>query len=91
MANELKVAKVLSIKALHAQGWSLRRIARELEINRETVARHLRLESKPAKAPTGSKKKMENSQNQPKRLPGPVPIKRMESQSKNNFAFTGWV
>jgi len=30
MANELKVAKVLSIKALHAQGWSQRRIAREL-------------------------------------------------------------
>jgi transposase len=54
MANELKVAKVLSIKALHAQGWSQRRIARELEINRETVARHLRLESKPTKAPTGS-------------------------------------
>ena len=54
MANELKVAKVLSIKALHAQGWSQRRIARELEINRETVARHLRLESKPAKAPPGS-------------------------------------
>ena len=54
MANELKVAKVLSIKALHAQGWSQRRIARELEINRETVARHLRAASKPAKAPTGS-------------------------------------
>ena len=54
MANELKVAKVLSIKALHAQGWSQRRIARELGINRETVARHLRTLSKPAKAPTGS-------------------------------------
>ena len=54
MANELKVAKVLSIKALHAQGWSQRRIARELEINRETVARYLRAASKPAKAPTGS-------------------------------------
>ena len=54
MANHLKVAKVLSIEALHAQGWSQRRIARELGINRETVARHLKKNSKPAKAPTGS-------------------------------------
>ena len=48
------MAKVLSIKALHAQGWSQRQIARELGINRETVARHLKQSSKPAKAPTGS-------------------------------------
>ena len=54
MANQLKVAKVLSIKALHEQGWSQRRIARELGINRETVSRYLRDNSKPAKAPTGS-------------------------------------
>lgn len=66
MANELEVAKVLSIKALHAQGWSQRRIARQLGINRETVARYLKeqadsagdpvdpTESKPAKAPIGS-------------------------------------
>ncbi|NJN70833.1 MAG: IS21 family transposase [Nitrospira sp.] len=66
MANQLEVAKVLSIKTLHAQGWSQRRIARELGINRETVARQVRAlaESnetsgdspapKPAKAPPGS-------------------------------------
>ena len=54
MANHLRVAKVLSIQALHDQGWSQRRIARELSINRETVARHLNSDSKPAKAPTGS-------------------------------------
>ncbi len=54
MANHLKVANVLSIKALHAQGWSQRRIARELGISREAVARHLSLASKQAKAPTGS-------------------------------------
>ena len=53
MVNQLKVANVLSIKALHAQGWSRRRIARELGINRETVARHLKEASKPAPAPTG--------------------------------------
>jgi len=54
MANQLREAKVLSIKTLHEQGWSQRRIARELGINRETVARYLNLDSKPAKAPTGS-------------------------------------
>ena len=37
MANHLRVAKVLSIQALHDQGWSQRRIAREPGINRETV------------------------------------------------------
>lgn len=54
MANRLKVAKMLSIQALHAQGWSQRRIARELGIDRQTVARHLQEAAKPANAPTGS-------------------------------------
>jgi len=54
MANHLKVAKVFSIKALHAQGWSQRRIARELGISRETVQRYLAGASKPTIAPTGS-------------------------------------
>ena len=54
MANQLKVAKVLSIQALHARGWSQRRIARELGIHRETVARHLGEPSKPATVPPGS-------------------------------------
>jgi transposase len=54
MANQLKVAKVLSIQALRAQGWSQRRIARELGIHRETVARYLGESSKPATAPTRS-------------------------------------
>jgi len=54
MANQLREAKVLSIKTLHERGWSQRRIARELGINRESVARYLKQDSKPAKAPTGS-------------------------------------
>ena len=57
MANLLKMAISESIRTLHDRGWSQRRIADELGINRETVARHLRqaeLTSKPAKAPTGS-------------------------------------
>jgi len=40
MANVLKLAKIQSIQQLHATGWSQRRIAAELEIDRGTVARH---------------------------------------------------
>jgi transposase len=55
MANWLKMARIESILSLRAQRWSFRRIARELGIHRDTVARCVRLaESKPAKAPTGS-------------------------------------
>ncbi|HEU4345306.1 MAG TPA: IS21 family transposase [Candidatus Binatia bacterium] len=56
MANALKMAIVQSIKQLHAAGWSQRRIARELEIDRGTVARHLRPpppDPKPAIPPAG--------------------------------------
>ena len=42
-----------AIKALALKGWSGRRIARELAVNRETVARYLVL-SKPAIPPPGS-------------------------------------
>ena len=50
------MAKVLSIRALHAQGWSLRRIARVLAIHRETVAPAPTApdDPRPAKAPPGS-------------------------------------
>ena len=57
MANLLKVVMVETIVSLHNRSWSQRRIARELGIDRETVARHLSLApagSKPAKAPIGS-------------------------------------
>jgi IS30 family transposase len=50
--NELNVSLQHSILTLAAQGWSNRRIARELGLHRETVGRHLRLAvSKPAKMP----------------------------------------
>ena len=53
--NELNVSLQHSILTLSAQGWSNRRIARELGLHRETVGRHLRLAvSKPAKVPPGS-------------------------------------
>ena len=57
MANVLKMALIESILSLHAQRWSQRRIARELEVDRETVRKYLRKglsRSKPAIAPTGS-------------------------------------
>jgi IS30 family transposase len=52
-------AKAIPIGRLYppSQGWSQRRIAAELDINRETVARYLKRAksaSKPANAPTGS-------------------------------------
>jgi transposase len=56
--NQLKMATVQTILTLHEQGWSCRRIAQELGIRRETVARHLQealASSKPAtEAPHGS-------------------------------------
>src|ERR1700722_13454530 len=43
MANQLKMADVQCILTLRDRGWSRRRIARELGLDRETVGRHLRL------------------------------------------------
>ncbi len=68
MANHLKMAMVDTILTLKRRGWSFRRIARELGIHRETVARQVRLAetissgsevageggSNPAGAPPGS-------------------------------------
>jgi transposase len=57
MANILKMAKIQSIQQLHAAGWSQRRIASELEIDRGTVARYLQPpppDPKPAILPAGS-------------------------------------
>ena len=48
MANRLKMARVQSILTLHAQGWSRRRIARELSIDRETVSRYVQLDQQSA-------------------------------------------
>lgn len=66
MANQLKMADQQAILALVQRGWSQRRIARELDVHRDTVGRYARLargrpaddqaaaESKPAKVITGS-------------------------------------
>ena len=53
--NELNVSLQHSIVTLAAKGWSNRKIARELDVDRETVRRYRRMpDSKPAIPPTGS-------------------------------------
>jgi IS30 family transposase len=52
MSNSLKVSLQATIYSLDDRGWSRRRIARELGIDRETVGRHLRL-AKPAISTAG--------------------------------------
>jgi IS30 family transposase len=52
MSNVLKVSLLAAIYSLHDKGWSRRRIARELGLNRETVGRYLRL-AKPAISTAG--------------------------------------
>jgi transposase len=70
MANQLKMALIETILTLHRRRWSQRRIARELNIHRETVARYLREasgRSKPAKAPIGSE--LADSNSKPAKAP----------------------
>lgn len=58
MANNLKMAIIHAIIGLLEQGWSYRRIARELGVHRETVSRYDSIRqkqgSKPAIVPPGS-------------------------------------
>jgi len=57
MGNHIKVAVRNSILTLYERGWSRRKIARELGIDRETVGRHLRIwqeGSKPANPTAGN-------------------------------------
>ena len=58
MANQIKMAIRDSIYGLYDKGWSQRRIAGALDLDREMVCRYLRLraaeEAKPAILPTGT-------------------------------------
>jgi hypothetical protein len=57
MANRLTMAKIQAILSLHEQGWRNRQIARELDVDRASVAKHVRAalcDPTPAKAPIGS-------------------------------------
>jgi transposase len=86
--NELNVSLQHSILTLAAQGWSNRRIARELGLHRETVGRHLRLaDSKPAKVPPGS-----NGEAEPKPAklpPGIFPLSRSQCEPWREFIEQG--
>ena len=53
--NQLKVHRLEEIITLKVQGWSARRIARELNVDRETVGKYLRNgAAKPATPTPGS-------------------------------------
>jgi transposase len=55
--NRLKMAMIETILRLHRRGWSNRRIARELSVDRDAVSRHIRqalATAKAAKVITGS-------------------------------------
>jgi transposase len=57
VANRIKMATASAIVELWRQGWSYRRIARELDVHRETVARYVKLareEPKPANPTPGA-------------------------------------
>ena len=54
MANQLKMADIQAVLTLHGRGWSNRRIARELSLDRETVGRHVRLALAAAANPAGA-------------------------------------
>jgi transposase len=62
MANRLTMAKIQAILSLHGQKWRNRKIARELDVDRETVAKYVQAAAcvpKPAKAPIGSAETIE--------------------------------
>jgi transposase len=51
MANLLRMALIDSILALRQRNWSIRRIAKELRLHRDTVARHIQLHQQAAQLP----------------------------------------
>jgi helix-turn-helix protein len=88
MSNLLKVAMIELILSLHRQGLSQRRIASELGINRETVARHLSQPpdaAKPAIAPSGSIE----AETEPKPAIAPSGLIEAETEPKPAIAPSG--
>jgi hypothetical protein len=88
MPNLLKVAMIETILSLQQRGWSQRRVARELGIAREAVARHLRNQHaapKPANAPLGS----EGGDRDSKPANAPIGSEATAAESKPANAPTG--
>jgi len=79
MVNEVKMGVRDAILGLFGQGWSRRRIARELGVNRRTVARYVALAKKESKCTTnptpGTDRpvdaELEGRASAPPELPGP--------------------
>ncbi|MBK6939000.1 MAG: helix-turn-helix domain-containing protein [Planctomycetes bacterium] len=77
MSNQLKMAQIHTIEQLLRHGWSHRRIARELDIHRDTVARVMRevgrltgVQNRPFRPPArGSRSSRRRIQNRPFRPP----------------------
>jgi transposase len=54
MSNNLKESMIETVKELGARGWSIRKIARELGVNRRSVSKYLSQESKRTISTAGS-------------------------------------
>jgi hypothetical protein len=54
MGNVLKVEKIQQIQTLAKLGWSIRRISRELTVDRGTVSKYRLVVQNPPKVPTDS-------------------------------------
>lgn len=82
MANRLKMAFIEAIRSLHNRGWSRRRIARELGVDRETVARHLAqvaIDPNATNAPIGS----EGAERDPNAANAPIGLDAVRDQVGN--------
>jgi hypothetical protein len=64
MGNVLKVEKIQQIQTLAKLGWSIRRISRELTVDRGTVSKYRLVVQNPPKVPTDSGPP--NAENPPK-------------------------
>ena len=73
MANRLRMALIETIITLRRRGWSRRRIARELGVDRETVTRQLRgaAEASNATIAPPARSRLRSSQMPPLAPPAP--------------------
>src|SRR5437667_1694805 len=70
MSNILKMDLVKAIQALKSKGWSKRRIARELQIDRQTVRKYLRAASNSPPLSIPDTAQADSGQNHPLSTPG---------------------
>jgi transposase len=88
VSNRLKMALIETILSLSERKWSIRRIARELGIHRETVARHLaeaRAAAQPTTVPPASAAALDGS----KPAKAPTGSARLAAEAKPAKAPTG--